>query len=286
MTVSQPRNRSRRKHKSSIDIDFNGTTRTIPSSPSTSGSEDNSSTDGCKPPATTAVAAQNGAAVHSADGDAAADSAPAKQPQQQHKARHRNRRDHREDERHITAQEWGNMVLLVLLYAMQGIPLGLTMGAMPFLLQSKLSMTQMGLFSMASYPYSFKLLWSPIVDSCYSAAFGRRKSWIVPVQLASAALLIVCGGWIQQQYEAGAVTPLTVLFFFFVLLAATQDIAVDGWALTLLPPRHIEYASTCQTLGMNTGYFTSFTIFLALSNEEFCNKYIRGNQRLAGRMLI
>lgn len=65
-------------------------------------------------------------------------------------------------------------------------------------------------------------------------------------------------------------------------LVDVQDIAVDGWALTLLPPRHIEYASTCQTLGMNTGYFTSFTIFLALSNPEFCNKYIRGNQLLAG----
>lgn len=60
-----------------------------------------------------------------------------------------------------------------------------------------------------------------------------------------------------------------------------QDIAVDGWALTLLPPHHIEYASTCQTLGMNTGYFMSFTIFLALSSTEFCNKYIRSN-RLAG----
>ena len=49
---------------------------------------------------------------------------------------------------------------------------------------------------------------------------------------------------------------------------AAQDIAVDGWALTLLPPAHIEYASTCQTLGMNTGYFTSFTVFLAASNPE------------------
>jgi hypothetical protein len=83
-------------------------------------------------------------------------------------------------------------------------------------------MTQMGIFSMAGYPYSFKLLWSPIVDSVYSAAFGRRKSWIVPVQLASAALLICGAGWIQEQYEAGGVVPLTVLFFFFVLLAATQ----------------------------------------------------------------
>jgi len=34
-------------------------------------------------------------------------------------------------------------------------------------------------FSVASYPYSFKLLWSPVVDSVYSLAFGRRKSWVV-----------------------------------------------------------------------------------------------------------
>jgi hypothetical protein len=60
-----------------------------------------------------------------------------------------------------------------------------------------------------------------------------------------------------------------------------QDIAVDGWALTLLPPHHIEYASTCQTLGMNTGYFMSFTIFLALSSTEFCNQYIRSSKAAA-----
>lgn len=92
----------------------------------------------------------------------------------------------------------------------------------PFLLQSKLSMTQMGLFSMSGYPYSFKLLWSPIVDSVYSAAFGRRKSWIVPVQLMSAGLLMFSADWIQMQFDLGAVVPLTVLFFCFVLLAATQ----------------------------------------------------------------
>lgn len=95
----------------------------------------------------------------------------------------------------------------------------------------------MGLFSISSYPYSFKLLWSPIVDSVYSAAFGRRKSWIVPVQLVSAALLMFSADWIQAQYEAGAVAPLTVLFFFFVLLAATQVSGSSecgaGWVLSV-----------------------------------------------------
>ena len=55
-----------------------------------------------------------------------------------------------------------------------------------------------------------------------------------------------------------------------------QDIAVDGWALTLLSRRHVGYASTCQTVGMNLGYFTSITVFLALNDADFCNHYLRG----------
>jgi hypothetical protein len=47
---------------------------------------------------------------------------------------------------------------------------------------------------------------------------------------------------------------------------------VDGWALALLSEANLEYASTCQTIGMNCGYFTSFTAFLALNNPGFCNR--------------
>lgn len=127
MTVSQPGKRSRRKHKASIDIDFCGTARTIPSSPSSSGSDSSSSDDVCRPLAITAEPASNAAAGE----DAAGGAVSAKQrQQQQHSQRLANGHDHRQDEKRITSQEWGNMALLVLLYAMQGIPLGLTMGAM------------------------------------------------------------------------------------------------------------------------------------------------------------
>jgi len=59
------------------------------------------------------------------------------------------------------------------------------------------------------------------------------------------------------------------------LAARMQDIAVDGWALTLLSRRHVGYASTCQTVGMNLGYFTSITVFLAFNDPDFCNRYLR-----------
>ncbi|PJF18701.1 hypothetical protein PSACC_01479, partial [Paramicrosporidium saccamoebae] len=42
-----------------------------------------------------------------------------------------------------------------------------------------------------------------------------------------------------------------------------------GWALTLLDPEHVHFSSTCQTVGLNSGYFVSFTVFLALNSAEF-----------------
>jgi len=66
---------------------------------------------------------------------------------------------------------------------------------------------------------------------------------------------------------------LSFAFTSLVFFSATQDIAVDGWALTLLSEENLSYASTCQTIGLNTGYFASFTVFLALNSEAFCSKW-------------
>lgn len=138
-----------------------------------------------------------------------------------------------------------------------------------------MSYTAIGLFSLAGYPYSFKLLWSPLVDTCSLPRLGRRKSWIVPLQLASALVMLLGGHSIQRRLDAGDALGVTAAFFVLVLLAATQDIAVDGWALELLSDANVGYASMCQTVGMNIGYFMSFTVFLALNDADFCNAWLR-----------
>ncbi|KAK9450369.1 acetyl-coenzyme A transporter 1-domain-containing protein [Limtongia smithiae] len=170
-----------------------------------------------------------------------------------------------------------NFALLCVLYLLQGVPVGLAMGSVPFLLKSKLSYGQVGLFSLASYPYSMKLLWSPIVDAIYSRRLGRRKSWIVPIQTVSAIMLLWLGSHVESLLANAEehLGTITLVFFILVFLCATQDVAVDGWALTLLSHANLSYASTAQTIGLNTGYFLSFTVFLALNSPEFANKYFR-----------
>jgi PAT family acetyl-CoA transporter-like MFS transporter 1 len=75
-----------------------------------------------------------------------------------------------------------NILLLMFLYVLQGIPLGLTQ-SLPFILSSRnSSYSDQAIFSLAAWPFSLKLLWAPIVDSLYWKRLGRRKSWLVPTQ--------------------------------------------------------------------------------------------------------
>ncbi|KAK4609432.1 hypothetical protein CLAFUW4_14603 [Fulvia fulva] len=181
----------------------------------------------------------------------------------------------------LPVQDRRNFLLLVLLYFLQGIPMGLAGGSIPFLLKSHLSYSQIGVYSLASYPYSLKLLWSPIVDAVWSSKVGRRKSWILPIQLLSGIGML----WLGTRAEAMMVTAgenngagvwgFTGWWFALVFMCATQDIAVDGWALTLLSQSNLSYASTAQTVGLTGGQFLSFTVFLALNSPDFANKYFR-----------
>ena len=181
----------------------------------------------------------------------------------------------------LPRQDKRNFLLLVLLYFLQGIPMGLAGGSVPFLLKPNLSYSQLGVFSLASYPYSLKLLWSPIVDAIWSTRVGRRKSWILPIQLCSGFAMLYLGSRTTQMMKAASaadgsgIWTFTVWWFSLVFLCATQDIAVDGWALTLLSPPNLSYASTAQTVGLTAGHFLSYTVFLALNAPDFADKWFR-----------
>ena len=133
-----------------------------------------------------------------------------------------------------------NIALLMFLYVLQGIPLGLA-GSVPYLLSSRnVSYKEQAIFSFVYWPFSVKLLWAPIVDSVYFPAFGRRKSWLVPVQYLIGVFMLVLSLYVTDMMgdddpqKNVSVVFLTVVFFALNFLAATQDIAVDGWALTML----------------------------------------------------
>jgi len=157
----------------------------------------------------------------------------------------------------LPEQDRRNFLLLVGLYFLQGIPMGLAGGSVPFLLKSHMSYGQIGVYSLASYPYSLKLLWSPIVDAIWSPRVGRRKSWILPIQALSGLGMIWLGRNAQAMMEkagednGAGVWGFTGWWFALVFMCATQDIAVDGKSGLSNTPSPTCFSSTKSTV-LNT----------------------------------
>lgn len=130
-------------------------------------------------------------------------------------------------------------------------------------------------YSINVFVYSLivKILWAPFVDSVYVRSFGRRKSWLVPTQLLIGTFMLYIGHNVDEWMgDGGEKRPqmviLTTMFFILWFLTATQDIAVDGWALTMLQRKNVGYAATCNAVGIMAGFFTGYTVFLILDSEE------------------
>lgn len=206
-----------------------------------------------------------------------------------------------------------NYVLLVALYTLQGIPMGLS-ASIPFLIQQKVkAMTEtiamdgleglvssasfirkqdltkiaynaQAIFALCSWPFSLKLLWAPIVDSCFISRFGRRKSWLVPVQFLAGFIMIFGSDYVEHQLGLGTVAKqastfdvkgVTAFFFLLYFLMATQDIAVDGWALTMLSHKNRGKGPVCNSIGQNVGFFLAFVGFLAMNDVDSSEKLWR-----------
>lgn len=179
------------------------------------------------------------------------------------------------DSRKLLGGDFGNVLLLSLLYCFQGIPLGLAGGTLPFLLKQHLSYTQVGIFSLVMYPFSLKFLWSPLIDAYFLPSLGRRKSWVIPMEILAGVAMIYLSFRIDTMLvDDTYIWELTIYFFMLVFFFATHDIAVDGWALEILKEENKAYASMCQNIGQTVGFFTSFTFLIALNNPDFCNAYI------------
>lgn len=132
------------------------------------------------------------------------------------------------------------ILLLMLLYLLQGIPLGVASSVQYMLRTRHIGYKQQAIFSLSDWPYSLKLFWAPIVDSVFFKRVGRRKSWLGPVQV-----LIAIALWLLSLEVGDLLGPengdkeinvilLALIFFTLTFLAATQDIVVDGWALNML----------------------------------------------------
>lgn len=154
------------------------------------------------------------------------------------------------------------IALLTLLYFCQGLPGGFLAVALPvILLQQGVDLTRVGFVSALSLPWALKLLWAPWVDRRYSRRIGRRRSWMLPAML----VMLLCTASIGALDPSDSLVPILALFGLLNLAAATQDIAVDGYAVSLLRDRELATGNAAQVGGFKLGNLVGGGVLLAAS---------------------
>jgi PAT family beta-lactamase induction signal transducer AmpG len=139
---------------------------------------------------------------------------------------------------------------LFVLYFSQGLPFGFQATAFPLLLRERgASLTTVGFSGLLALPWLTKALWAPVVDRFFSPGFGRRKSWIVPMQ---GTLVVLCA----LAAHTRDLRTLALLILAMNFCAATQDIAVDALAVSLIGDEDLGPLNALQVVGYKLGMLT------------------------------
>jgi len=126
-------------------------------------------------------------------------------------------------------------VLLLLGFA-SGLPLFLTGSTLKaWLVDEKLSLATIGLFSFVTLPYSLKVFWAPFLDRFALPGLGRRRGWMALMQLGMALAL----GLLAFTQPHMDLTRVVVLALAVAVTSATFDIAVDAWRAEALDQKHL-----------------------------------------------
>lgn len=128
------------------------------------------------------------------------------------------------------------MLICVFTGFTSGLPLYFLINLIPAWLRSEhIDLKTIGLFSMIGLPFTWKFLWSPLLDIVRIPWLGRRRGWMFITQIA---LLFTLLGYINlnPQTDMGVIIIASCLVAFF---SASQDIVLDAFRREILPDEEL-----------------------------------------------
>lgn len=156
------------------------------------------------------------------------------------------------------------LVMVLLLGFASGLPLALTGGAMQaWLTLEGLDLVTLGFLALIGVPYTFKFLWAPLIDRFELPLLGRRRGWIVLIQLAIAGVLM----WMAGVSPAHNTTLFAVVAVLVAFLSASLDIVIDAYRTDLLAPSERGLGGSLSVLGYRLAMVLSGGIALVWADQ-------------------
>ncbi len=145
----------------------------------------------------------------------------------------------------------GRLTAFSLLYVTEGIPLGFTAVAIATQMRRQdLGPAEIGAFVGSLYlPWAFKWVMGPFVDTLSSDRFGRRRLWILLMQLGMVGTLVLA----MPVNFVSQLGLFTAIIFLHNAFAATMDVAIDALAVGVLPEPERGTANGFMFAGASVG---------------------------------
>ena len=131
----------------------------------------------------------------------------------------------------------------------------------------KIDRSTIGLLGAIGVLYSFKFLWSPLIDARAAPGLerlGRRRSWLLATQLPLAAL-IACLGIVAPSTATSPLTLFAVLLVAIAFLSATLDIVVNAWTVDSFSTPELGIGSSMSVTGYRIALLAGGTAALHLA---------------------
>lgn len=143
-----------------------------------------------------------------------------------------------------------------------GLPLLLSSGTLQaWLAVSQIKTETIGLFALVGLPYTLKFLWAPLIDRFSARWLGRRRSWILLMQLAIAGVLFLMALTEPERQLWG----LALLALLLATLSATQDIAIDAWRTDTLTAEERGLGAAIFVLAYRVGMIVANSVALVVA---------------------
>lgn len=143
------------------------------------------------------------------------------------------------------------MLMAVLMGFASGLPLLLTGSVLQaWLKDSGVDLRQIGLFALVGLPYTLKFLWAPLFDRYTVPLLGRRRGWLLLVQLLLAGALFALSLATPTPHDLLPISAAALLVAFF---SASQDIVIDAYRRETLREAELGLGSALYVNGYRVG---------------------------------
>ena len=142
------------------------------------------------------------------------------------------------------------MLVAFLMGFSSGLPLLLTLTVLQaWMKEEGVDLTVIGAVTLVGLPYTLKFVWAPVLDRFTPPFLGRRRGWLLVIQLALMGAVAGLG----RTDPLGNPWMVIAAAFAVTFFSASQDIVIDAYRREDLPDRELGLGSSLYINGYRIG---------------------------------